>query len=212
MRILHIIASPRAGSVSLKVGKAAVGSLLNTHPDAEVDTLDLFSETVPEFYAPAAKAKYAVMAGEEPSGEAERAWKEVIDAVDRLKAADVIVLSSAMWNFSIPYRLKQWIDVVCQPGLTFSYAPEAGYEGLLAGKTLLVCLARGGDYSPGSGHETYDHQESYLKMIFGFMGVTDVTAVVAQPTLLGGPEVAEERTNAAVAEAERLGREIRPPA
>lgn len=206
-KLLHLIASPRAESHSLRLGRAFLDAYRRIHPDVAVDVLHLFDDEIPEFRAPEAKAKYAVLAGGKPTGQAHEAWKAVIEVVDHLKAADVVLISSAMWNFSIPYRLKQYIDVIVQPGLTFNYSPDEGYTGLLTGKKAVLALARGGDYGPG-GPENMDYQESYLRAILNFIGITDIHSVIVQPTLMGGPDVAEAKVQEALRQAEALARRL----
>lgn len=88
-----------------------------------------------------------------------------------------------MWNFSIPYKLKHYIDLLAQPGLTFSFTPEKGYQGLVTGKPLTVIYARGGAYGPGSGAEGYDQQSTYIKQIFGFIGFINIREILVEPTL-----------------------------
>jgi FMN-dependent NADH-azoreductase len=111
------------------------------------------------------------------------------------------VLSSPMWNFGVPYRLKQYIDVIVQPSLTVSYSPEKGYVGLVTGKLLMLILARGGAYQTGNPCETFDFQETYLRSIFGFIGFTDIRTVTIQGTLQNKPEQVEADTRKAIAEA-----------
>jgi FMN-dependent NADH-azoreductase len=91
-----------------------------------------------------------------------------------------------MWNFGVPYVLKHLIDVLVQPGLTFSFSPDQGYKGLLTGKKAVVIYARGGNYSTGSGMEGYDLQSKTLGGVLGFIGVTDVVNIFVEPTL-GAP-------------------------
>jgi FMN-dependent NADH-azoreductase len=105
-RILHIKASPRGNeSFSTRAAEAFLSSFLAAHRTWQSETLDLFSADVPEFRAPAAKAKYAVMSGKAPEGEAEQAWKPVIDTIRHFSSAAAYVVSVPMWNFGIPYRL-----------------------------------------------------------------------------------------------------------
>lgn len=208
-RVLHIQSSPRGGeSFSIRLAGEFLAAYRQAHPHDTIETLDLFAVDIPVFTAPQAKAKYAVLAGETPMDEAGRAWKEVIEAIDHLKSADLIVISAPMWNFSIPHRLKAYIDVIVQPGLTFSYSPQEGYAGLLTGKKAVLLLARGGDYSPGSGAEQLDMQKPYLEHILAFMGIADIRTIIVQPTLMGGPEVAEETLAQAVAEARALAAKL----
>ena len=104
------------------------------------------------------------MAGQKPRDEAEAAWQAVIKTINHFKGFDKYVLSSPMWNFGVPYRLKQYIDVIVQPSLTVSYSPEKGYAGLVVGKPLVLILARGGVYQAGNPCETFDFQESLSAM------------------------------------------------
>lgn len=199
--ILHILASPRPESYSTRVADAFLGAYRKVHPQDTVETLDLFKAEIPPFTAPQAKAKYAVMAGQSPRSDAEVAWREVIHVIDHFKKFDKYVVSSGMWNFGIPYRLKQYVDVIVQPGLTFAYSPEKGYAGLVVGKPLMLILARGGKYGPGNPADTYDFQESYLRCIFGFMGFTDIRSVQVQGTSSNKPDQVEAVLRQALEEA-----------
>ena len=142
-RLLHIVASPRAESYSTRVAKAFLNSYRQERPEDGIEVLDLFQAEIPPFHAPQAKAKYAVSAGQAPRDEAEAAWQPVIKTINHFKAFDKYVLSCPMWNFGVPYRLKQYIDVIVQPSLTVAFSPGKGYTGLVTGKPLMLILARG---------------------------------------------------------------------
>ena len=104
--------------------------------------------------------------------------------VSQFLAADVIVVGAPMYNFSIPSQLKAWIDRVAQAGRTFTYT-EKGPQGLAAGKTVIVASSRGGMYSTNPALAALDHQESYLKTVFGFFGITDIRFVRAEGVAMG---------------------------
>lgn len=110
------------------------------------------------------------------------AEQEARDLSDRLiaelRAADVIVIGAPMYNFSIPTTLRSWFDHVLRAGETFRYS-EAGPEGLLTGKKVIVVESRGGLYSEGPA-QALDFQEPYLRQLLGFIGLTDVTFVRAE--------------------------------
>jgi FMN-dependent NADH-azoreductase len=200
-KVLHILASPRAESYSTRVAKAFVDAYQQARPGNRVETLDLHKADVPPFSAPQAKAKYAVMAGNTPRDEAEAAWLPVLKTIEHFKQFDGYLVSSPMWNFGVPYRLKQYIDVIVQPSLTVSFSPEKGYTGLVTGRPLLLILARGGVYQQGNPCETFDFQETYLRGIFGFIGFTDIRVIHIQGTLQNGPEQVEADTRKATVEA-----------
>ena len=132
------------------------------------------------------------------------AWEVVAGAVEGFKSADKIVISSPMWNFGIPYRLKQYLDVIVQPGLTFSFSPDAGYSGLVTGRPAMLILARGGEYPAGSEAAAFDFQRPYLETVLRFIGFSDIKAVVVEPTIQAGPEAADKRLAAAVENARKM--------
>ena len=91
--------------------------------------------------------------------------------------ADVLVVSAPMYNFAIPSQLKSWFDHIVIAGQTFKYG-SSGLEGLAKGKKVFIISSRGGFYSDEGN--AMDHQEAYLKVMFGFMGIDDVTIVRAE--------------------------------
>jgi FMN-dependent NADH-azoreductase len=203
-RVLHIKASPRPDSASAGLAQDLLDAWMDRHDDAELDVWDLFEEELPAFNAPAARAKYQIIGGEGPTDAAGEAWREVLAVAERFKRADRYVLSSPMWNFGIPYRLKQLIDIIVQPAVTFTVSPETGYSGLLTGRRAALVLARGGRYGPGSGNEDVDFQQRYLKTILGFIGIELAGAVLVEPTLAEGPAAGEQARRAARQEARAL--------
>ena len=203
--ILHIQGTNRGErSFSLRTAEAFLDSYRKSHPDDVVKTIDLAEDVIPEFDALAAAGKYRILHGEQQTSQEAEAWKVVEAVIEEFKSVDKYVVSSPMWNFCIPYRLKQYIDVIVQPGYTFSYSPEKGYSGLVTGRPVVFCLARGGQYGEGTESAAYDFQRPYLETIFQFMGFTDIHKIVVEPTLEGGPEQAKERLGEAVAAAREM--------
>ena len=100
------------------------------------------------------------------------------ELIGELKSADHVVLGTSMYNFSIPANLKAYIDHIVRVNVTFT----PSYEGLLKNKKLTVILASGGVYTPGALAENYNVATSYLKQIFGFIGIADVTVLLAGGT------------------------------
>jgi len=187
------------------VADAFVETYKRKHPDDDIVTLNVFDASIPNFDGPAVQAKYTILHGKSHSKEELQAWKEVEKVIEQFSSADKYVLAVPMWNFSIPYRLKQYIDLLVQPGYTFSYSKDIGYRGLVVGKPMLVVYARGGEYPVGTEAEAFDLQTKYIELIFGFMGFEDICSVVVEPTLQGGPDVAEARRQAAIGEVQKIG-------
>ncbi len=208
-RVLYIKASPRTGrSHSLAVADAFLSSYLELNPGDEIVSLDLFATDLPPFDGLMVKARYNILHGEAHTPEEAAAWRRVEEVIAQFKAADKYVLATPMWNFSIPYRLKQYIDILVQPAYTFSYSPAEGYQGLVTGRPMFIAYARGGEYPPGTPAEAWDFQTKYLELIFRFIGVTDIRRIIVEPTLEGGTEVAQARRQAAIAQAREMAKEF----
>jgi FMN-dependent NADH-azoreductase len=207
--VLYIKASPRIGrSHSLAVADAFLEAYRESNPGDIVDILDLFAADLPPFDGLLVNAKYNILHGKSHPPEEAAAWRQVEDIINRFKAADKYLLATPMWNFTLPYRLKQYIDILVQPTYTFSYSPEEGYKGLVTGKPIFISYARGGEYLSGTPAEAFDFQTRYLEFILGFIGFTDIRRVIVEPTLEGGPEMAQARRQAAIAQARDMGKQF----
>ncbi len=188
-RLIYVEASPRKErSASRMVALAFAEAYRAGHPEDDVETLDLWSLDLPEFDGATIDAKYRIMHGEEHTPAEAAAWRRVVEVFEQFAAGDKYLFSLPMWNFGIPYKLKQFIDVITQPGLAFSVGPD-GYEGLLRDRPAVVVYARGGRYSDPE-QKALDHQRSYMELFLGFIGFTDVRPVLIEPTL-GPPDVVE---------------------
>lgn len=202
-RLLYIQASPRGDrSASTHVAHAYIEAL-RKHGPVEVDKLDVWKDNLPSFDGDALEAKYAGLAGQ-PLTEAQKAaWKSIEDLGKRFRDADEIVISVPMWNFGVPYRLKQLIDVVTQKDVTFLFGPN-GFDGMLKKQRALLVCARGLGYGEGGlSEEQFDYQKSYLTTWLNFLGVSDVRAMTVNKTLLG-PDARDASLAVGVAEAEGL--------
>lgn len=182
-KLFYLESSPRKDrSASIQVAQAFIGAFQDADPKNEVKTLDLWDFNLPEFDGNHINAKYKVLHGENPTNEEAKAWDEISKIVDLFKDADSYLFSIPMWNFSIPYKLKHFIDVITQPGLTFNFSPETGYEGLVTGKPITVIYARGGEYSSVET-ATMDFQKTYMELFLGFIGFQDIKTILVEPTL-----------------------------
>jgi len=181
MKLLHIDSSPLAShSVSRELTRRIVAEWLATHPGTEVDHLDLAVEAPTHLNADSLGFRLAPgTPGLTEAQQQENAVSERL--VSQFLAADVVVVGAPMYNFSVPTQLKAWIDRIAQAGRTFRYTAN-GPEGLAGGKTVIIASSRGGAYGDTS---PADHQESYLKTVFGFFGVTDLRIVRAEGVAMG---------------------------
>lgn len=183
--LLHISSSPRgAASESLAIADAFLDAYREGHPGDTVEVWDLWDGSLPEFGPAAAAAKMAVFAGTDPEGEQARAWGEALRAFDRFAAADSYLFSVPMWNAGVPYILKQFIDVISQPGSVFGFDTAAGYAGLVTGRKAAVVYTSavyGPAYRPGFGR---DFQQSFFDDWLDWAGITDHTAITFRPDLV----------------------------
>ncbi len=183
MKLLHIDSSVLGTqSVSRQLTADIVAEWRKAHPNTTVDYLDLAIDAPNHFSADALGIKVGVQAEPTDAQRRENAVSERL--VTQFLAADVIVIGAPLYNFTIPTQLKAWIDRLAQAGRTFTYT-DKGPVGLAGGKTVIVASARGGIYSTSDGGQAMEHQESYLKVIFGFFGITDVRFVRAEGVAMG---------------------------
>lgn len=200
MKLLHIDSSILgAGSVSRTLSAAIVAAQQAQQPGLQVSYRDLAAQPVDHLTG----AHLAAGQGAVPEDAALAA--DVADGaavLDAFLAADIVVVGAPMYNFSIPTQLKAWIDRLAVAGRTFRYT-EKGVEGLAGGKTVIIASSRGGFYGEGTPIAFLDHQETYLKGVFGFFGVTDIRFIRAEGVALGD-EQRGKSVESAQAEIERL--------
>lgn len=184
-KLLHIIATPRnEDSRTLKVSKIFVDTFKRKYPACQIDELNVIVEPLQSLTMKIVQGKYVLLAGGELTEKLKDAWRAVEFQINRFLLADGYLITTPMWNFNIPYPLKHYIDIIVQPKYLFRYT-DKGVEGLVKNRKMAVITSRGGDYSPESPFHPYDFQEPYLRAIFGFVGITDITFINAQPMDMG---------------------------
>ncbi|MEG2045467.1 MAG: NAD(P)H-dependent oxidoreductase [Comamonas sp.] len=188
MQLLHIDASINGNnSASRKLTAQIVDAWKAKHEGTQVSYLDLVADAPNHFTSAAMAPRTGQSEGLSAEQVTENAVSEKL--VSQFLAADVVVIGAPFYNFSIPTQLKAWIDRIAQPGRTFRYTAN-GPEGLAKGKTVIVASSRGGMYSTSAAAEAMEHQESYLKVVLGFFGITDVRIVRAEGLGMGPDAVA----------------------
>ncbi|WP_138731844.1 FMN-dependent NADH-azoreductase [Modestobacter excelsi] len=183
-RLLHVSASPRgARSESLALATTFLDTYRELHPWDTVDTFDLWDGTLPEFGPSAAAAKMTIFGGGTPAGAEAEAWARARATFERFDSYDRYLFSVPMWNAGIPYVLKQFIDVVSQPGMVFGFDPASGYTGLLTGKKAALVLTSA-VYGPGRPASFgSDFQATYMRDWLHWAGVREVDEVHFRPDL-----------------------------
>ena len=181
MTILHIDASINGeNSASRAISRSVVDQLTIERGGGEVLYRDLAADPLPHLTLEAF-ADTAVL--------------------DEFLAADTIVIGAPMYNFTLPTQLKAWIDRIVIAGRTFRYT-ASGPEGLVPGKRVIIALARGGFYNQDSPAAAFEHLETYLRGVFGFLGIEP--EFVAADGLNVSPEQREASIKIALGETVRL--------
>lgn len=185
--ILHVIGSPRnERSVSRRIALTYIEEFQKKYPVSSVKTMDIWQENIPEFNEHILQAKYAGVMGIELSGEQVASWNTIKDIASRFFEADIIVFSVPMWNFGIPYKLKQLIDLISHKDILFTF-DENGFNGKLNNKKVVLVCSRGISYATGTDtpESEFDFQCAYMLVWLKFIGIHDVTVIKAEQTFFG---------------------------
>ena len=174
-RILHLDASPRGErSISRQLSREFIEGWRRLHPDDSVVYRDVARDPVP--HVTEAWVVGAFTPSETHPADAQAAIRLSDLLIDEFLEADRYVFGVPMHNFCVPSTFKAYVDQIVRVGRTFS----ADGKGLALGKKMLILTARGGNYAPGSPMQALDHQEPWLRTIFGFIGITDISFIHAQ--------------------------------
>jgi len=194
-KLLYIEASPRKNrSVSIEIAETFRDAYLDAHPSDEFKTINLWSYPLPELSGDMVNGIYANYHGLDLTYREAEAWEEIVRVVEQFKSADKYLFSVPMWNFGIPYKLKHYLDVIVQPGLTCSYSKQEGYRGLVAGKPAVVIYTRGGSFA--GKPQAPDFQKPYMEQVLNFIGIKDIRSIIVEPTLGPALDVQKIKTDA----------------
>jgi FMN-dependent NADH-azoreductase len=179
VRLLEIQSSPRGeSSDSITLTKSFIEACKSDNASIVVDTLNVWHERLPEFDYQAIGAKYKAVKHETMTEVESNVWERIQLLIGRFQNADRIVLGTPMWNFSLPYKLKQLIDLVAQRNYLFSYDGEQYGPLLKVEKAVAVCT-RGSRFLEGTPiPPSFDHQAPYLDFWLRLIGVRDLRTVI----------------------------------
>ena len=177
-KLLHIIASPRKdASHSEKIADAFKSEYIRLNPSAEIDVLDLWENPIPTYDAYKVAARMTFAGEGKLEGDLVKAWAEVTEVTGRFKSADDYLFSVPMWNSGIPWILKQYIDTVTEPGLTFGFSKDTGFVPLLKDKKAFIVYTTG-IYNPSlPAAFGLDFQSAYMTWWLNSIGVNQIFPV-----------------------------------
>ena len=198
MKLLHI-----DSSILGQLSAAMVDQLAKATPGLEVVYRDLAVEPLSHLSGEHLAAAQGAVP-ESPATQKDIAASQAV--LTEFLSADTVVIGAPMYNFTIPSQLKAWIDRIVVAGKTFRYS-AAGAEGLAGNKHVIIAVSRGGFYGAGTPAAAFEHLETYLRVVFGFIGVTNLEIVVAEG-LQTGPEQREKSMRGAL----QAVTELRPAA
>lgn len=204
--LLHIDSAITGdASFSRRLSQRIVNHFQRNQPDITVEYLDL-AQNAPSHLS-IESLGFRLGLEDEKLTDAQRRENQItIQLLQQFLNADIVVIGAPMYNFTIPSQLKAWIDRIAQAGHTFKYT-ENGPVGLAGGKQVVIASSRGGAYSISEQGQAMEHQESFLKVIFGFFGITDVRFVRAEGVNMGDAAIEQ-----AMDEANRSIEELAPVA
>jgi FMN-dependent NADH-azoreductase len=210
VKLLHVIATPRGEeSGTLQVSKAFLECLQEQDGGLVIDVVDLYGYDLPAVAGDNIEAKYALMVGQPIDKNHVESWRRIEALIAHFLSADVYLITTPMWNLSIPYALKYYIDCLVQPGYLFRYDETGQLVPLVHGKKMICVTSRGGDYSPASPMRAFDFQEPYLRAIFGLTGIRDIEFINAEPMDVTA-DLREVAISVAVAAAGKLAAQLVP--
>jgi FMN-dependent NADH-azoreductase len=194
MKLLHLDSSILGGnSASRQLSAAMAGQLASANPGLDIVYRDLAAQPLPHLSGELFAARQGAVP-ETPAIQKDIVASQAI--LDEFLGADIVVIGAPMYNFGISSQLKAWIDRIAVAGKTFRYGAN-GPEGLSGGKRVIVTVSRGGLYGAGLPTAAFEHVESYLRSVFGFLGVTNLEIVVAEGLAMG-PEQREKSVRGAL--------------
>jgi FMN-dependent NADH-azoreductase len=201
MNLLHLDSSVLGGnSVSRTLSAAVTARLRAAHRGLHETYRDLAAEPVPHLSGAYLAASHGGEGQHEAHLQADLALGSTV--LEEFLAADIVVIGVGLYNFTVPSQLKAWIDRIAIAGKTFRYT-EKGPEGLAGGKQVILAISRGGFYGQGAPAAAFEHGETYLRAVFGFLGVTNLEVIVAEGVATG-PEQRQKSIDAALAKIEAL--------
>lgn len=205
-RLLHVEASPRG---SRSRSSAVARRLIDRIAPDTVETLNLFDADLPPFDGAVMEGRYALIAGEAVSPEVAAQWEAIRARIDHFLSFDAWLFSVPMWNFGIPYPLKQYVDLITHPGMTFT-VDQTGVTGLASGRVAILVGSGALDIRPDGPMAALDHQMAFMRTWLNFIGVTDIRTVDIRPTY-GTAEEVEAAMQRAYEEADALAAALSRP-
>jgi FMN-dependent NADH-azoreductase len=182
-KVLWVEASPQgARSTSSACARSFLDALSADLDEVAVTCRDVWDPALVRMDGDAAQAKFGPLMGQDHTPEQAEIWQAITDEVEMVRGHDAVIVSSPMWNWHIPHALKNWIDVIVQPLLSFTIDRKGRHVGCLGdGKPVQLVLTRSSAYD-GRSPELVDFQRPYLEYVFTMLGYGEIDTLLVEPT------------------------------
>lgn len=206
-KLLYFKCSPRgSASKSIQIADAFVPAYLQKHPDASVEIVDLWMIDLPEYNGDAAAAKMSFFGETAMNLKQTTVYEKLRRLFEHFNSADDYLFAIPMWNFGVPYKLKQYIDILTMPGTLFGFDPQKGYIGLLKNKRATAVYSAAIYHDGASKAWGSDHVSTHFSDWLDFAGVSDVKTIWYQKYKMLSPDGADAALSAAQEEARSAAR------
>ncbi len=170
--LLHIEVSPMGErSISRSISKEFLDTFKAKQPNAVIITRDLDQDPIPHLDGETLMAGFTPEESRSATMQAKHEYRNSL--VNEVNAAAHILVSTPMWNYTVPSVLKAWIDQIIVPGAT-----------QITGKVTVI-ISQGGSYAEGAPRAGWDWQTGYLKQVFTSLGAKDIEIVLSEFGLAG---------------------------
>jgi FMN-dependent NADH-azoreductase len=197
-KLLYVKASPRGeASKSIQIADAFVPAYLDAHAGATVETIDLWQAGLPEFDGNSAATKMSFFGEATMNAPQQKVYDELVRVFEQFNAASDYLFAIPMWNFGVPYKLKQYIDILTMPSTLFGFDLAQGYIGLLKGKRATAVYSAAIYHDGAAKAFGTDHVATHFTDWLNFAGIDDVKTVWYQKYKMVSAEEAARRLAAA---------------
>ncbi len=149
-------------------------------PALQVETIHLFMDRLPMLIGDNIEAIYSLKRRRPIAKRHQASWGQVETLIEQFLSADMYLITSPVWNFNIPYTLKNYLDAIVQPGYLFTHDENSRPVGLVQGKRAICIVTSGGNYGQMESNDDNDFVQPYLRTILRFIGIEDVHFMIAQ--------------------------------
>ncbi len=202
-KLLYVRASPRGeASKSIQIADAFLAAYRHANPATAIETIDLWEASLPEFDGDSVASKMSFFGEAEMTDRQKEIYADLVRIFDQFNSADDYLFAIPMWNFGVPYKLKQYIDLLSMPGTLFGFDPAVGYIGLLKGKRATAVYSAGIYFDGATKPFGTDHVSTHFTDWLNFAGITDVTTIWHQKYKMVSEQEAAEALAAAKEQAQ----------